>query len=319
MKKMVIILLIVLLIGVIIAAVGFAVAYNAAAELDEKSASFDYNDGDNIIVDCTKNDVIVSVGDDIGSVKIKYFENKTIKTTASKIGKDISFIVDKKGNFFIWNAFCKKTAVTVTLPKNFCGDVTLKTTTGKIDFDASGITVRKLETVIATGETALNSVTASDAAVKSTTGKITVNSLTVENNLAVSATTGNAAVNGVTVGGDFSLDFTTGGVKVTNAKIGGKILANATTGKIDVEATAKKAEFTSTTGDVNFKLTECDDIFVKATTGDVSGKIYGLLADYTIFTSTTTGKSNVSAQLGKVEGKVFRAETTTGDIVIEFA
>lgn len=319
MKKMIVVLLIVLLIGVAIAAVGFIIACNAAGELDEKSASFDYYAGDNIIVDCTTSDVIVSVGGEGDKLKINYYENKTIKAEVVKNGNDISFIVDKKSNFFIWNAFSKKTAVTVTLPKNFDGNATLKTNTGKIVFDADGITVGKLEAVISTGEMSLNSVTVSDSAsIKSATGKISVNNMFVANTLTAGATTGSMDINGVTVGGDLSLNLTTGNVTVAGGKVGGHVSATVTTGKINVEADVKKAVLNSTTGNIDFSLKNCVDVSIKATTGDVSGKIFGLLSEYTVFTSTTTGKSNLGTHTGSVEGKIFKAETTTGDIEVEF-
>lgn len=147
--------------------------------------------------------------------------------------------------------------------------------------------------------------------VKTNTGAIRVKNITTDN-LELSTTTGSISVDSVKCTNDIKLDVTTGSVTVKNTHCN-NFSSDGDTGMLSLDNLISDGIFDieRTTGGVKFKHCDASEIYVKTSTGNVSGS---LLSEKTFVTETTTGVVKVPKNTtgGKCE-----ITTTTGNIKIE--
>lgn len=317
MKKLIIILAVILGVGVIIGATGCILASGNIEEqiFMEKKETYTANEG--VIVDCSTNDVIVKTGS-TSEVIFEYYETEKLKPTITRDGGNIKFESDKKREFFFFNWFTRKTAVTVTLPKNFSGNLSLSAKTGTITVkDLKSLDVKTLYVSVTTGEIEASGIKTSDnAKFKLTTGSATIDDLTVGGAADISSTTGRLSINKLEAAGNVKVSATTGRITAENVKAGGEFSGISTTGKGEYDVDSQKVTLKASTGEIKFRIANGKNISVNVTTGDIEGVIVGDEQSYSVDCRTTTGDSNISNRTGGEN--TLKVETSTGDVNIKF-
>lgn len=181
----------------------------------------------------------------------------------------------------------------INIPKDFTFEkIKINGDTSEVDCFASVSNV--LEVELGTGDIHVDSITAGQVDLTTTTGEITVGNVTVKNGMAVKTDTGKVKVTNVSCA-DFGAESDTGTITLKNV---------VATGNFSIE---------SDTGDVRFENSDAAQISVRTSTGDVIGT---LLSEKVFVTETSTGRISVpkTTSGGKCE-----ITTTTGDIKINVA
>lgn len=179
----------------------------------------------------------------------------------------------------------------VEIPKDYSfGNVDVSLSTGDVDFCAAASKSVKIK--ISTGDIRVENTSARSLDLSATTGKVTVSDVTCEGKIAVGVSTGKAYLTDVTCE---------------------NVISSGSTGSISLNnvIAANKFVIERSTGDV--KISDCDaaDIYVKTSTGDVTGNF---LSNKVFITDTHTGNVNVPKTLN---GGRCEIDTSTGDIEIK--
>lgn len=161
--------------------------------------------------------------------------------------------------------------MTVYLPQNEYASLFIETDTDDINID---------------------SITAGQVNLTTTTGEITVGNVTAKNNIDIETDTGTVRLTNVSCA-DFAAESDTGTITLKNV---------VATGSFSVE---------SDTGDVRFENSDAAQISVKTSTGDVTGT---LLSEKVFITETSTGRISVPKT---TSGGKCKSATATGDIKID--
>ena len=178
----------------------------------------------------------------------------------------------------------------IYIPKDFTfEEMEINGDTSEVECFASVANVLDVE--LSTGDIIIDSITAGQVKLATTTGEIAVNSVTVKNNIDIETDTGKVKLSNASCS-NFVAESDTGTITLKNV---------VATGTISIE---------SDTGDVRFEGSDATEISVKTDTGDVTGT---LLSEKVFITETSTGRINVpkTTSGGKCE-----ITTATGDINI---
>lgn len=320
MKKLIIVLCIILTAGVLLGAVGI-VAY----AINEKNQTEDgnmitkketYVPGEHLIVDCTTSEVRIGVADG-EEIVFTYTENAKFQPTISHEDGTVTFRAPKIRDFISFGWFSRKTVVDITLPRNFSGDLTLKTTTGTVDARLDGLTVGKVNAHVTTGSLSLAGITATEVNATSTTGRLTLTDVSSVGDVTATCTTGHLTAERITSGDTMKLNTTTGSIRADEIQAATAFHAVMTTGRGEYHVTSPDIAIESTTGNIIFAASGAENLRLKSTTGDIRGTVDGTVTDYAVDYHTTTGESNLPR---KTDGaKKLYAETTTGDITVTFS
>lgn len=179
----------------------------------------------------------------------------------------------------------------VEIPKDFAfANANISLSTGNVDFCASASETIKIKT--STGDICVENISAGSVDLTVSTGKVTVSGVSCEGYITVGVSTGKASLT------DISCK---------------SVISSGTTGSISLNhvIAANKFSIERSTGDVKFSRCDAAELYVKTSTGNVTGS---LLTDKVFITDTDTGSVDVpkTAVGGKCEIK-----TGTGDIKIE--
>ncbi|MBE7085966.1 MAG: DUF4097 domain-containing protein [Clostridiales bacterium] len=178
----------------------------------------------------------------------------------------------------------------VTLPDNFDFEsIDISTSTGNVRVEAEALDSMKISTT--TGDIRVENTYTNDLELSVTTGDITVSSVTCQN---------------------FTANVSTGKTHL-NSIICQTLTSNGNTGDIfmvDVMA-VKKMSIERSTGDVEFKRCDSQDITITTDTGDVEGSF---LTDKIFTAKTDTGDVELPPTSS---GGTCKITTDTGDIEIE--
>lgn len=181
----------------------------------------------------------------------------------------------------------------ITIPKDF-SFATLDIEGDTSDVDCFASVSDAMEVELSTGTIRIDTITAGQLNLTTTTGGIRVNSVTARENM--------------------NIETDTGTVKLTDISCA-DLFAESDTGTITLQnvVAAGKLSIESDTGDVRLEGSDAAEIFVKTDTGDVTGT---LLSEKVFITETSTGRIHVPKTTagGKCEVK-----TATGDIRIDVA
>lgn len=179
--------------------------------------------------------------------------------------------------------------ITIYLPKSEYGELFIESSTGNINIP--------------------NNFKFKNINILADTGNIK-NYAFVNENIKMKTNTGNIHVENV-MANIIDLSTSTGNIKIISTKCE-NLLSNGDTGNIllkNVIATEKFIIETGT-GDVKFKASDANDIFVKTDTGNVTGS---LLTDKVIFAQSDTGNIDVPKIIADEKCEII---SDTGDIKI---
>lgn len=202
-----------------------------------------------------------------------------------------------------------KAAITVYLPAGDYGALTVRSSTGDVQipedfaFETMGVAVSTADVTVAASTTGAMNLWA-------TTGDLHLKDLSADS-LCLRVSTGDIDATGVTVAGDAEVVVTTGDVKLTNLSCG-SLTSTGGTGDLILKnvVAAGNMRIQRSTGDLRLDGCDAAELFLKVTTGDVSGT---LLTDKVFVVSSSTGDVDVPAS---ATGGRCEITTTTGDIRI---
>jgi len=180
--------------------------------------------------------------------------------------------------------------ITIRLPKNVYGSLTIKQSTGDLQL-TERITFGNVSITASTGDVLVSDVSAEEMKISVSTGHITVRSVTCEKGFSATVSTGDTELTDLTCR-SFCSEGDTGDITLKN------VIASE---KLSIERD---------TGDVILDRCDAAQIYITTDTGDVKGT---LLSGKVFHAHTDTGHVRVPEDTagGKCE-----VETDTGDIAI---
>ena len=314
--KWIIAAVIVFILGFVIIIGGFAMSgfnfekiSNVKYETNTYELSENFN---NIKINAATSD-IVFVRYEEDNAKVVCFESEAEKHTVTV--KDNTLSIDKikteqswVNKLFSFNF--KNPKITVYLPFSDYIDLSITTSTGDVKIpqnlnfksvNVSGSTSEvkfaasvwgTLKIKLSTGDVVIDRISAGSVDIQTTTGDVNIYSTNCgENDVKITVTTGDVRVSGINCK-NFSSDGSTGDVNLKNVRA--------------IEAITIKRG----TGDVIFDESDAASIYVKTTTGDVTGT---LLSEKKFVTHSTSGDIKVPSSSS---GGICEIDVTTGDISI---
>lgn len=199
--------------------------------------------------------------------------------------------------------------MTVTIPQGEYGALSIKSSTGDMEIPKE-FKFESMDITASTGDVTNYAPATESMKIKTSTGDIRVEDVSA-GSLALSVSTGKVTITDVTCEGDVSIRVSTGDSKLTDVACK-SVTSSGDTGKLTMTNVIAAEQFSieRDTGDV--KLDGCDaaEIYVKTSTGDVTGT---LLSEKIFVTQTSTGNVKVPAC---VTGGKCSITTSTGDIRI---
>lgn len=251
-------------------------------------------------------DVKIAFSDSATAVTMEYGRLYTKKNEAASYFS----LTDENGELRLdvrektgktWLAtFSDSPKITLTLPSSREYAISVKTTTGNIDFEGTGtLSTLSLETDTGNVSTQNAVLTASEMRFRSDTGNVKIGVFTAHTLLA-EADTGNITVSGGNATGTVRLETDTGDVTVKGELVAAEIQMDTDTGNCKTKGGVLTA----------------DAIALETDTGDVSVTLSGKQSDYSIYVNTDTGKSNIGSQAGGA--KTLKIDLETGDIAVYF-
>ena len=217
--------------------------------------------------------------------------------------------VDFKGLFEI-GIGVYESYVTIYLPEDVYGELTIKEDTGDIEIPEN-FSFESMDVALDTGDVTSRADTTRTCRITTTTGDITVETASV-GALALRTTSGDIAVSDVVCAGNFSANVRTGDTGLTNLTCT-DLTSTGTTGELKLTnvIASGKLDITRDTGDVTFEGADAESIKVHTSTGDVTGT---LLSDKIFRYKTSTGRVELPST---TTGGVCDITTNTGDIIIQ--
>ena len=317
MKKGLIILAAVLVItGLAVYTAAFAAAdfdFSKFGALKTETNTYTVSeDFDDIEITAKDSDIIFepTVGGEFSATCV---ENEKIKHTVSVQGGTLKITaVDGRKWYDHLDFFPKKLSVTVKLPRNAYKALKIDSGTGNVSvpetfaFESADITA-------STGDVEFGARVTGGLKIYANTGDINIRGVFAESvNLKVS--TGDISAQSVVCDNDITVTVETGRTELTGVNCD-NLTSVGNTGRIKLKDcfAARKITVERSTGDVIFDNSDGGEIYVKTSTGDVTGT----LKTAKVFDAkASTGKVSVpdSATGGKCE-----IRTSTGDIRITIA
>lgn len=232
-------------------------------------------------------------------IHITYFTNENVFYT---IKEDTHFIMQKKTDFQWYDGFFNVSfaspRLTILLPEGFAGELQLQTSNHKITLQ--NISAGKLHL-----KTSNDTIWAESVAVKGNAELITTNA-----KISVSALSAGKRLLCKTKNNPVQLkDVHTGDVEVYTTNDAVLLQQVTASGTVDVKTTNDTIELHA--------LAAGEAIRLSSTNDPIRGDIKGEAKDFSIYTHTTNGKSNLpdALELGEKTLEIF---TTNADIAVEF-
>ncbi len=200
--------------------------------------------------------------------------------------------------------------ITVYLPKTEYASLHIKGSTGDIEIPKD-FAFETVDISASTGAVACYASASELMKIKLTTGDIRVENASV-GMLDLSVTTGGVTASSVNCEGDIKVAVSTGKTKLTDISCKG-FISSGSTGKVILKNVIAAGNFSveRSTGEVIFEGSDAAEIYVKTSTGDVTGT---LLSEKVFITETNTGSVDVPKT---VTGGKCEIKTSTGDIKID--
>ena len=204
-------------------------------------------------------DNVEIVSGNVKAVTVDYYESSEKTFTIEEKGNTLVVKRDEKNEIFSFGIDFNDYRVTITLPKDFNGDVNVQSTSGNIN--VSDVSIQNL--------TACH-----------TSGSTNFTNINVDDEIYTSSTSGSIKYDNVTAG-TISIQSTSGSIGLDNIETESEVNLLATSGSIRFD---------------NLKLS--GDLSVITTSGSIHGTINAKESDFTITTSTTSGSSNLTSSSG---------------------
>lgn len=246
-----------------------------------------------------------------GKCRVDCYEEENNKHSVNVEKDTLTINLEDKG---IWSLHIginfEKPKLTVYLPKSVYNSLLINESTGDVKIPAD-FKFEKINISASTGKMNVNASASDSIKIHTSTGAIYVEDISA-NSLDVSASTGIVSISNVICNGDIKADVTTGVSKLTSVKCE-NLTSSGSTGEIVLNNVIAKDKLSikRSTGNVVFDGSDANEIYVKTSTGKVSGT---LLTDKVFITDTSTGSINVPKT---ITGGRCEIKTATGNINID--
>lgn len=260
-----------------------------------------------IDVDTTE---IEFVRSDESGCRIECVETEKVKHSATvQDGTLVIKIIDTRKWYEHIGIFLGTPKMTVYLPEDTYHSLFINTDTGDI-FIPDIFLFDELEIEGDTADVECLASVTNDMEINLSTGRIRMDSVTA-GEISLSTSTGNILLIAVTSKGNIEIETDTGSVNLTDVTCT-DLTAEGDTGTISLKNVVATGKFLieNDTGDVRFDNSDALQISVKTSTGDVIGS---LCTDKVFITETSTGRINVPKT---TTGGTCEIKTSTGDIEI---
>lgn len=302
MKKSTIIALCFIGIGLILILCSRKVPGNKSASSMSSDDSFTQmqyvceHEINSINLEDTSNAIVVKV-DNVDKPVIDYYiKDGNLEYNISEKNGSLNFERKDNLNFSVSigiNFF--EPTVTLTLPKNYSGDLSVKVSSGSIKMDDAKT---------------------DDLSIRCSSGSIALNNIDA-GNIVLDATSGTIKLNNIVSKDSILSECSSGSVRFDNVTAASSITSNSTSGNTTFNNTsAKETSIYCSSGSIRFDNLTADSIKFKSTSGFIKGSINGDESDYSIISDVTSGSCNLD---DKRDGaKMLDAKTSSGSINIEF-
>ncbi|MBP5193363.1 MAG: DUF4097 family beta strand repeat protein [Clostridia bacterium] len=295
--------------GALIAA-GFDFSRLATAKYETNTLTAD-GEFDKIEIYTKSTDIVFKQSDN-GEFSAVIEETSKVKHAVSVTDGTLSIAAEDKRTWIDHISFFQKSlTMTLYLPSSAFESLKIECGTGDVsvpDFLSFG----NAEISVSTGDVIFKAPECGALKIKTSTGDIKLDGIHAES-VDLSVSTGKIEGKNITSEGALSARVSTGKTELTDV-ICKSFASKGTTGAITLKdvIAADFIKIERSTGDVRFENSDAEEIFVTASTGDVTGT---LRTPKTFIANTSTGKK----KLPETTGGECRITTTTGDIIIELS
>lgn len=253
-------------------------------------------------------DIIFALSDD-GKCKVECYEEENAKHSVTVENDVLVVRINKSWYDYIGFNFGSP-KITVYLPEAEYNALSISGSTGNVEIPKDYL-FDNVDISLSTGDVNFCASVSKLVKIKASTGNICVEN-TSAGALDLSVTTGKVTVSGVTCRDDITVGVSTGQAYLTDVSCK-SVISSGTTGSISLSNVIATNGFSieRSTGDVKFSCCDADVIYVKTTTGNVTGSF---LSNKVFITDTDTGSVDVpkTATGGRCE-----INTYTGNIIIK--
>ncbi len=256
--------------------------------------------------------ILFALSDD-GKCRVECYEEENAKHSV-RVEKDTLVVkIDPQKSWYDYIGFhFGSPKITVYLPATEYNALTAKGSTGNVEIPKE-TSFGNVDISLSTGNVDFCASAAKSVRIQTSTGNIRVENTSVDS-LEISVTTGTVKVSDITCRENITVGVSTGKTTLTDISCK-SIISSGTTGNIFLNHVIAANTFSLERSTGNVKFGECDaaEIYIKTTTGNVTGT---LITDKVFITDTGTGSVDVpkTATGGKCEIK-----TGTGNIKITIA
>ena len=264
----------------------------------------------NISVITDTADIVFALSND-GKCSVECYEEENAKHLVTVENGTLTVEVNEQKNPYDYIGFYfGSPKITVYLPKTEYSTLSVKDGTGNVEIPR-GFTFESTDISLNTGDVDFSAAARKTVKIKTSTGNISAKD-TSAGDLDLAVATGKITVSGVSCTGDITVGVSTGETDLADVSCK-NIISDGTTGRIFLNhvIAENKLSIKRSTGNVKFKGCDAAELYVKTSTGDVTGS---LLTDKAFITETGTGKIDVPKT--SVGGRC-EIRTGTGNIEIK--
>lgn len=255
-------------------------------------------------------DIRFALSDD-GKCRVECYEEANAKHSAAVDEDELVIKINNQKSWYDYIGFrFGSQKITVYLPNSEYNALYIHESTGNIEIPKYFM-FANADISLSTGNVDFCASVSEAVRIKTSTGDINAENISV-GSLELSATTGMITVSGVTCRGDIKAGVSTGEVSLTDISCK-NVISSGTTGSIFLNNVIAENKFSieRSTGDVKFGRCDAAELYVKTSTGNVTGS---LLTDKVFITDTDIGSVDVPKTT--VGGRC-EIRTGTGDIKIK--
>lgn len=313
-KKLIIAALIMLGSGIIICLValvsaGFDFDKLSSGKYVTKTYTIE-DDFQDINIDVDTEKVLILPAND-SSCKVVCFEDENDASNVRVDGQTL--IIDKASRHkwtFYFGLVTYSPEITIYLPKDIYGELSVSTDTGNVDIPAD-FSYDSIMVSLATGDISCYASAENGINIETDTGDITINGVSASK-MELKSDTGVMNLRDIDLIENLTIEEETGNVSIENV-ICRNLISTGSTGDLTLTNVTSTGEFNlkRDTGDIRFSGCDAETIYIETDTGSVTGF---LLTDKVFITETDTGRVEVPKT---IKGGRCEIKTGTGDIRIE--
>lgn len=253
---------------------------------------------------------IIFAASDDSVCKVVCCEPKNAKHVVNVQDGELTIRADDQRKWFEHiGIFVNTPKITVYLPEAEYASLYIKESTGDIDIpeDFSFIS---MDITLSTGDVRNYATASGTMKINTDTGDIHIEKVSAST-VDVSVTTGKVTASDITCSGDVTIKVTTGKASLSDITCQ-NLFSTGSTGDISMKNVVAVGNMSidRSTGDVKFEGCDAAELFIRTSTGSVSGS---LLSEKVFIAESNTGKVNVPKTVTGGRCEVF---STTGNITI---